>query len=96
MDEDRHSETRINIGSGSLRAFICGGNWNNGGNAGVFYLNGNNSRGNTNTNIGFRSALPQRQIWQTQGFAFSTRVYKGIRLLCRERPAVKFSAAKAA
>ena len=34
-----------------------GGNWNNGANAGVFYLNGNNSRSNSNTNIGFRSAL---------------------------------------
>ena len=34
-----------------------GGNWNNGSNAGVFYLNGNNSRSNANTNIGFRAAL---------------------------------------
>lgn len=34
-----------------------GGNWNNGANAGVFYLNGNNSRSNSNTNIGFRPAL---------------------------------------
>lgn len=34
-----------------------GGNWYNGANAGVFYLNGNNSRTNVNTNIGFRSAL---------------------------------------
>ena len=34
-----------------------GGNWNNGANAGVFYLNGNNSRTNSNTNIGFRVAL---------------------------------------
>ena len=34
-----------------------GGNWNNGTNAGVFYLNGNNSRSNSNTNIGFRYAL---------------------------------------
>ena len=33
-----------------------GGNWNNGGNAGVFYLNGNNDRSNANDNIGFRSA----------------------------------------
>ena len=31
-------------------------NWNNGTNAGVFYLNGNNDRSNTNGNIGFRSA----------------------------------------
>ncbi len=34
-----------------------GGNWNNGSNAGVFNLNGNNPRSNVNTNIGFRSAL---------------------------------------
>lgn len=34
-----------------------GGNWNNGANAGLFYLNGNNARSNSNTNIGFRSAL---------------------------------------
>jgi len=33
------------------------GNWNNGSNAGVFYMNGNNSRSNSNTNIGFRSAF---------------------------------------
>jgi len=34
-----------------------GGNWNNGSNAGVFALNLNNPRSNTNTNIGFRPAL---------------------------------------
>ncbi len=45
-----------------MRSFYCGGNWNNGANAGVFYLNGNNARSNSNANIGFRSALPQRQI----------------------------------
>ena len=39
------------------RCVYRGGNWNNGVNAGVFYLNGNNSRSNSNTNIGFRSAL---------------------------------------
>ena len=37
---------------------IRGGNWNNGSNAGVFNLNLNNPRSNSNTNIGFRSALP--------------------------------------
>jgi hypothetical protein len=60
-----------------VRLFNCGGNWNNGANAGVFYANGNNSRANTNTNLGFRSALPPSQILQTQGFAFSTEVIKG-------------------
>ena len=39
------------------RCVYRGGNWNNGANAGVFYLNGNNSRSNANTNIGFRAAL---------------------------------------
>lgn len=65
------------MGNRSLRLFNCGGNWNNGANAGVFYLNGNNSRTTTNINRGFRSALPPRQILQTQGFAFSTEVIKG-------------------
>jgi len=40
-----------------LRVPIRGGNWNNGANAGVFYTNLNNARSNSNTNIGFRSAL---------------------------------------
>ena len=35
-------------------AFIRGGNWNNGANAGVFALNLNNAPSNSNTNIGFR------------------------------------------
>jgi hypothetical protein len=34
-----------------------GGNWNNGTNAGVFALNLNNARSNSNNNRGFRSAL---------------------------------------
>ena len=33
---------------------IRGGNWNNGSNAGVFNLNLNNARSNSNTNIGAR------------------------------------------
>ena len=36
---------------------ICGGNWNNTSNAGVFNVNLNNPRTNANGNIGFRSAL---------------------------------------
>ena len=43
--------------SGSVALPIRGGNWNNGTNAGVFNCNLNNSRGNTSSNIGFRSAL---------------------------------------
>ena len=33
-----------------------GGNWNNGANAGVFYLLGYTSRGHANPNLGFRAA----------------------------------------
>ena len=40
-----------------IRLPIAGGNWNNGSNAGVFALNVNNRRSNSNGNIGFRSAL---------------------------------------
>lgn len=55
-----------------MRVFNCGGNWTNGSNAGVFYVNGNNTRGNANGNIGFRSALPRCQISQAHGLALST------------------------
>ena len=74
-----------------------GGNWNNGSNAGVFYLNGNNSRSNANTNIGFRAALAlfvyflrakAQQKHQGKRDAFPGR--QGQRytlvLLCRWRP----------
>ena len=44
---------------------LCGGNWYNGANAGVFNLNLNNPRSNANWNIGFRSALPSSQMLQT-------------------------------
>ncbi|GAB6276227.1 MAG: hypothetical protein SAMD01599839_07670 [Rectinema sp.] len=36
---------------------LRGGNWNNGANAGLAYLNLNNRRANSNNNIGFRPAL---------------------------------------
>lgn len=42
---------------GHLRCLIRGGNWNNGGNAGVFNSNLNNPRSNANGNIGGRSAF---------------------------------------
>ena len=38
-------------------AFLTGGNWNNGVNAGMFNLNVNNAATNRNTNIGFRTML---------------------------------------
>jgi len=34
---------------------ISGGNWNNSSNAGVWALNLNNVRGNSNNNVGFRA-----------------------------------------
>jgi hypothetical protein len=40
---------------------IRGGNWNNGASAGLFALNLNNARSNTNSNIGFRPALGASQ-----------------------------------
>lgn len=42
---------------------ISGGNWNNAANAGVWALNLNNVRTNSNNNIGFRadSGLPRTQ-----------------------------------
>jgi len=43
------------------RVPIRGGNWNNGALAGVFALNLNNDRSNTNTNIGARPALGECQ-----------------------------------
>ena len=44
------------LGAGLLWRFaIRGGNWNNGTNAGLFNLNLNNARTNSNNNIGFRS-----------------------------------------
>ncbi len=36
------------------RVLFVGGNWNNGGNAGLFYFNANNSSSNTNSNVGAR------------------------------------------
>lgn len=43
-------------------AFYSGGNWNNGANAGLFALNGNNPRSYSHWTLGFRSALPNSQM----------------------------------
>ena len=48
-----------------------GGNWNNGAGAGVFALNFNNPRSNSNANIGFRAALPYSRILRAYGPCFS-------------------------
>lgn len=46
---------------------ICGGNWNNGANAGVWALNWNNSRTNSNDNVGFRSDSASPRTAQADG-----------------------------
>ena len=54
------------IGRG--RAVKRGGNWNNGGNAGLFYVNLNNAPSNSNSNIGFRCCNSLKsQIFCFQG-----------------------------
>ena len=40
-----------------MLAPIAGGNWNNGSNAGVWTLNVNNSRANSNNNVGSRAVI---------------------------------------
>ena len=45
------------MGVGHLRLPLRGGNWNNTASAGVFALNLNDPRVNSNHNVGFRSAL---------------------------------------
>ena len=85
------------LDSDGERVIYRGGYWNPGANAGVFYLNGNNSRSNVNTNIGFRAALAlfvyflrakAQQKHQGKRDAFPGR--QGQRytlvLLCRWRP----------
>lgn len=61
MDKIRRFKIIFCIGErviNSAERFVYrGGNWNNGANAGVFSLNGNNARSNRNWNIGFRAAL---------------------------------------
>lgn len=39
-----------------------GGNWNNASNAGLWYLNGNNSDSNSNSNIGARLSYCLYQV----------------------------------
>lgn len=54
---DKFGVTLWNPGIKSKKpAFLRGGNWNNGANAGAFTLNLNNSPANSNENIGFRCA----------------------------------------
>lgn len=68
---------------------ISGGNWNNGANAGVWALNLNNVRGNSNNNVGFRSDsvpyMPHAACadWQRGSLRRALR-----RNLARQRPLV--------
>lgn len=41
---------------------IVGGNWGNASDAGVFYVNTNNYRTNSNTNVGFRDCLNKIEL----------------------------------
>ena len=95
--DDYESDEYFWLDSNGERVIYRGGYWNNGANAGVFYLNGNNSRSNVNTNIGFRAALAlfvyflrakAQQKHQGKRDAFPGR--QGQRytlvLLCRWRP----------
>ena len=53
---------------------LRGGNYGNQASAGVFALKLNNARSLSNANVGFRAALPPRQMPQPYGAAVSTRV----------------------
>lgn len=68
------------MGSDIMRLPYRGGNWNNGANAGLAALNLNNSRANTNTNIGFRPAFGSSQKATPHG-ALSSALSKGCRCL---------------
>ena len=48
---------------------ISGGNWNNSSNAGVWTLNLNNVRGNSNNNVGFRADSASPRSAQAHGGA---------------------------
>lgn len=66
---------------------IVGGNWNNGANAGVWMLNLNNVRGNSNNNVGFRadSAKPRSQEYRhggSKGDAFRRAAKAAAKSVC--------------
>ena len=60
-----------------MRFFYSGGNYNNTAN-GLASFNGNNSRGNSTTNYGFRAALPSRQMLRTYRVRFQSNGDKGV------------------
>lgn len=65
-----------------MRGLYVGGNYNNGSNAGLFYLNGNNAPSNTNSNLGSRlliQHLKLRVVFSSplgENFAAGTRFSK--------------------
>jgi hypothetical protein len=65
------------------RVPIRGGNWNNGGNAGLGALNLNNRRSNSNNNVGFRPAFPSSKL--------QYRRLTGLRGTPREKESYSFS-----
>ncbi len=48
---------------------ISGGNWNDGSAGGVWALNLNNTRTNSNDNVGFRADSYSPRIWKQNGGA---------------------------
>jgi hypothetical protein len=84
---------------------ISGGNWNNASNAGVWALNLNNVRGNSNNNVGFRadsvSPRKRQRYGGTEGDAFRHAASAAAKSACRrhsssarEHPGVDRLAAK--
>ena len=58
---ETEAQGRLYVNSSGERLPYRGGHWSNGSNAGLGALNLNNPRSNSNTNIGFRPALEERQ-----------------------------------
>ncbi len=66
---------------------ISGGNWNNSSNAGVWALNLNNVRGNSNNNVGFRADSgsprnPRSGHGGTEGDAFRRAAQAAAKSVC--------------
>ena len=65
---------------------IAGGNWNNSSNAGLWALNLNNARSNSNNNVGFRadSATPRRLVCHggAKGDVFRRAVQAAAKSVC--------------
>lgn len=65
-----------------MRLPICGGNWDNNVDAGVFYVNLNYLRSTANDNFGFRSALSFKSDALHLLGTESVPRYKGSYFLC--------------